>query len=42
MHLAGYLFEDYHDARSVEHKSTVKVKDIQLGLQDFEAPKIFT
>jgi hypothetical protein len=20
MHLVGYLYEDYHDARSVEHK----------------------
>jgi hypothetical protein len=20
MHLAGYLYEDYHDARSLEHK----------------------
>ena len=21
MHLVGYLYEDYHDARSLEHKS---------------------
>jgi hypothetical protein len=24
MHLIGYLYEDYHDARSLEHKSTIK------------------
>jgi hypothetical protein len=26
MHLVGYLYEDYHDARSLEHK--VKSYDI--------------
>jgi hypothetical protein len=23
MHLVGYLYEDYHDARSLEHKMLV-------------------
>ena len=23
MHLVGYLYEDYHDARSLEHKGLV-------------------
>jgi hypothetical protein len=23
MHLAGYLYEDYHDAQSLEHKVTL-------------------
>ena len=24
MHIVGYLYEDYHDARSLEHKVTHK------------------
>jgi hypothetical protein len=23
MHLVGYLYEDYHDARSLEHKVSI-------------------
>jgi hypothetical protein len=30
MHLVGYLYEDYHDARSLEHKT---VRSIQTLLQ---------
>ena len=26
MHLVGYLYEDYHDARSLEHKENKFVK----------------
>jgi hypothetical protein len=26
MHLVGYLYEDYYDARSHEHKVTIKDK----------------
>ena len=24
MHLVGYLYEDYHDARSLEHRALLK------------------
>ena len=26
MHLVGYLYEDYHDARSLEHKDDNRLK----------------
>jgi hypothetical protein len=32
MHLVGYLYEDYHDARSLEHK--VRILIAQSGTQD--------
>ena len=28
MHLVGYLYEDYHDARSLEHKIIKVIADI--------------
>jgi hypothetical protein len=30
MHLVGYLYEDYHDARSLEHKAENILKNTQI------------
>jgi hypothetical protein len=36
MHPVGYLYEDYHDARSLEHKiHNINWKYIQLQFLDF-------
>ena len=29
MHLFGYLYEDYHDARSLEYKEKEKVYEVR-------------
>ena len=31
MHLVGYLYEDYHDARSLVHKVSLYSDSIQTG-----------
>jgi hypothetical protein len=39
MHLVGYLYEDYHDARSLEHKVSVLRRENVLkitGISDLE------
>jgi hypothetical protein len=35
MHLTGYLYEDYHDARSLEHNVVTGVARVGSGQQQF-------
>ena len=35
MHLVGYLYEDYHDARSLEHKIPYGVINYLVGHSSF-------
>ena len=35
MHLVGYLYEDYHDARSLEHKVSLGFLTLEGGADSF-------
>jgi hypothetical protein len=40
MHLVSYLYEDYHDARSLEHKTEVIVKNLSGATLSYHKSQI--